>query len=261
MKMNIKALIIDLDGVVWRSYEPIGNTAEIFNRIKECGLKFVLATNNSTKTPRQYQERLANIGLQIQPNQVITSSIAAASLLKKRFPEGGSVFIIGEDGLCEALEQAGFHAGEKDVVAVIAGLDRYISYEKLSKATLLIRSGVPFYGTNPDLTFPTPKGFTPGAGAILAAVQAATGVEPIIAGKPHKAMIQAALNQLRVRADQALVVGDRLETDILAGQNAGCKTALVLSGASTSQQLEAWDPKPDVVCDSLEQLVLTALQQ
>jgi len=260
MKMNIKALIIDLDGVVWRSYEPIGNTTEIFNRIEEYGLKFVLATNNSTKTPRQYQERLANIGLKIRQDQVITSSIATAALLQKRFPDGGAVFIIGEDGLTEALAQAGFHPGEKDVVAVIAGLDRYISYEKLSKATLLIRSGIPFYGTNPDLTFPTPKGFTPGAGAILAAVQAATGVEPIIAGKPHKAMILTALNRLQVSANEALVVGDRLETDILAGQNAGCKTALVLSGASSRQQLDTWKPKPDLVSENLEQLVFSALQ-
>jgi 4-nitrophenyl phosphatase len=119
---------------------------------------------------------------------------------------------------------------------------------------------VPFYGTNPDLTFPTPQGFTPGAGAILAAIQAATGIEPIVAGKPHKAMIQTALNQLQVSANQALVVGDRLETDILAGQNAGCKTALVLSGASSRQQLESWDPKPDLVSDNLEQMVFSALQ-
>jgi 4-nitrophenyl phosphatase len=260
MKMNIKAMIIDLDGVVWRSYEPIGDTAKIFGRIEKLGFKFVLATNNSTKTPLQYQERLAKIGLQIQREQVITSSTATAALLQKRFPGGGAVFIVGEEGLHEALARAGFHSGEKDVVAVIAGLDRHISYEKLSRATLLIRSGVPFYGTNPDLTFPTPQGFTPGAGAILAAIQAATGIEPIVAGKPHKAMIQTALNQLQVSANQALVVGDRLETDILAGQNAGCKTALVLSGASSRQQLESWDPKPDLVSDNLEQLVFSALQ-
>jgi 4-nitrophenyl phosphatase len=260
MKMNIKAMIIDLDGVVWRSYEPIGDTAKIFGRIEKLGFKFVLATNNSTKTPLEYQERLAKIGLQIQREQVITSSTATAALLQKRFPGGGAVFIVGEEGLHEALARAGFHTGEKDVVAVIAGLDRHISYEKLSRATLLIRSGVPFYGTNPDLTFPTPQGFTPGAGAILAAIQAATGIEPIVAGKPHKAMIQTALNQLQVSADQALVVGDRLETDILAGQNAGCKTALVLSGASSRQQLASWDPKPDLVSDNLEQLVFSALQ-
>jgi 4-nitrophenyl phosphatase len=259
MKMNIKALIIDLDGVVWRSYEPIGNTAEIFNHIHDLGLKFVLATNNSTKTPSQYQERLAKIGLRIDPGQVITSSIAAAALLQKRFPSGGVVYIIGEDGLNDALVQAGFHIGEKNAVAVIAGLDRHISYEKLSRATLLIRSGVPFYGTNPDLTFPTPQGFTPGAGAILAALQAATGVDPIIAGKPHKAMIQTALSHLQVSADQALVVGDRLETDILAGQNTGCKTALVLSGASSRQQLETWHPKPDLVSENLEELVFSSL--
>ena len=130
-----------------------------------------------------------------------------------------------------------------------------INYEKLTTATLLIRSGLPFYATNPDKTFPTPQGLVPGAGAIIAAVQAATDIEPIIAGKPQPTMLQVALERLETPALQTLAVGDRLETDILGGVNAGCRTALVLSGVATLDDLAHFDPKPDLVARDLAQVL------
>jgi 4-nitrophenyl phosphatase len=134
-------------------------------------------------------------------------------------------------------------------------MDRSLTYAKLSKATLLIRSGVPFYGTNPDRTFPTPEGLVPGSGAILAFLETASDVKPILGGKPSPAMMDLAMQRLGTSPQQTLAVGDRLETDVLGGQNAGCRTALVLSGVATLQDLENWSPKPDLVAKDLAQLV------
>jgi 4-nitrophenyl phosphatase len=137
----------------------------------------------------------------------------------------------------------------------VAGIDRQISFEKLKIATLLIRSGVPFYGTNPDRTFPTPEGLIPGAGAILAALETACDQAPIIAGKPHTALLEVSLERLGTRPEETLMVGDRLETDILGGQKAGCKTALVLSGVSTRAQAQQMKPPPDFISETLQTLV------
>jgi 4-nitrophenyl phosphatase len=135
------------------------------------------------------------------------------------------------------------------------GIDRKISFDKMREATLLVRAGKPFYATNPDKTFPTPRGEIPGAGAWISVIVTATDVEPIYAGKPYPYMIELALERLGLPKEQALVVGDRLETDIAAGQAAGCPSALVLSGVSKREQAEAWQPKMDVIAESLELLV------
>jgi 4-nitrophenyl phosphatase len=134
-------------------------------------------------------------------------------------------------------------------------LDRKITYQKLSHATLLIRSGVPFYGTNPDKTYPSPEGLTPGAGSILAAIQTATDVVPVIGGKPGRFMFDLALETLGTLPAETLSIGDRLDTDILGAQQAGCRTALVLSGITTSQEAAAWSPSPDIIVEDLSSLV------
>lgn len=254
---KINALILDMDGVIWRSYQPIGNLPWVFQTTQALGLKVALATNNSSKTRGKYLQKLADLGVTIQPEQIFTSSTAMAYLLKKRFPQGGPLFIIGEEGLLQPLTEAGFYHQEEAVLAVVAGLDRKFSFELLSKATFLIRSGLPFYGTNPDRSFPTPKGLGPGAGAIMAAIEAATDVPPIIAGKPSEKMIQPVLEYLGVAPENALIVGDRIETDILSGQNAGCQTALLLSGVSTLEDYQNCDPKPDYVAQDLQALIQT----
>ena len=257
---HIKALILDMDGVLWRENAPIGDLPSIFARIHERGLKVALATNNATKTVDEYLERFAGFGVTLEAWQVITSAVAAADVLGKRFPKGGAVFIVGENGIQRALEERGFQpiidpADETPPVAVVSSFDRGVTYQKLRRATLHIRAGAPFYGTNPDKTFPTPQGLIPGAGSILAAIEAAAGVEPLIIGKPQPAMMVMALERLGTSPEETLVVGDRLETDIAAGQAAGCKTALVLSGVSTKEQAEKWQPAPDLVVEDLASLV------
>ena len=256
---NIKALILDMDGVIWRADAPIGDLAVIFKRIEARGLKYVFATNNGTKTPEQYVERLAGFGVNVKPSQVVTSALGVAYMLAQRYPKGTKVFMIGEDGIKVALEEKGFEVlstnDAPEAKAVVMGIDRGITFDKMREATLLVRSGVPFYATNPDKTFPTPRGEIPGAGAWLSVVTTATEVEPIIAGKPFPFMMELSLEILGTKKDETLVVGDRLETDIAAGQAVGCKTALVLSGVSTKSQADTWQPQLDMIADDLSTLI------
>jgi 4-nitrophenyl phosphatase len=255
----IKALIIDMDGVIWKSDAPIGDLAATFQRVRAHGLKFVFATNNSTKTPDQYVGRLREFGVEVEPWQVVTSSQGAAHALAQKFPRGTKVFMIGEDGIQMALEEKGFEVlsveDAQQAEVVVMGIDRGINFQKASEATLLIRRGIPFYGTNPDKTFPTPRGEIPGAGAWLSLITTATDVQPIIAGKPFPFLMDLSLERLGTKKEETLVVGDRLETDIAAGQAVRCPTALVLSGVSTKAQAEAWKPKIDIIAEDLAALI------
>ncbi len=256
---NIKALILDMDGVIWRSDSPIGNLPEIFKRIEARGLKYVFATNNGTKTPEQYVTTLEKLGVRVSTQQVITSALGTAYMLGQSFPRGTKVFMVGEDGTRTALEEKGFEilsierAQEAEIA--VMGIDREVNFNKMREATLLVRRGVPFYATNPDKTFPTPRGEIPGAGAWLSVVTTATGVEPIYAGKPFPFMMELSLERLGTNKEETLVVGDRLETDIAAGQAVGCPCALVLSGVATREQAEAWSPKIDLIAVDLANLV------
>lgn len=245
--------------MIWRGDVPIGDLPSIFNRIRARGLKFVFATNNSTNTSEQYAARLKEFGVDVDPEQVVTSSQGVAHAVAQKFPRGTKVFMIGEDGIQMALEERGFeiipveHAPQAQVV--VMGIDRGITFEKACEAALLVRSGTPFYATNPDKTFPTPRGQIPGAGAWTSVITTATDVQPIIAGKPFPFLMELALEKLGTRKEETLVVGDRLETDIAAGQAVGCPTALVLSGVSTKEQAENWSPKIDIVANDLATLI------
>ncbi|MBV6394773.1 MAG: Acid sugar phosphatase [Anaerolineales bacterium] len=259
MLNNIHSLIIDMDGVLWRDAAPIGDLPTIFARIRERGLKFVFATNNSTKTPEQYLEKLADLGVTIEAWQVITSALGAARMIEKEIPAGAPVFVIGEEGIKAALREQGFKILHTDhaekAQAVVMGIDREITFAKMREATLLVRRGIPFYATNPDQTFPTPRGEIPGAGAWISVVVTATGIEPTYAGKPFPFLMEMSLERLGTKKENTLVVGDRLETDIAAGQAVGCPTALVLSGVSTREQAEAWKPTPSFIVKDLEALI------
>jgi 4-nitrophenyl phosphatase len=244
-----------MDGVLWQGPQPIGDLPSIFQRIQQRGWKVVLATNNATRTPGQYVDRLAEFGVHLETWQIINSAHAVTSYLCRQYPDGGTVYVIGEAGITEALAEKGFTTGEKNVIAVVVGMDRQLNYEKLSRASLLIRSGVPFIGTNPDRTFPVPEGLIPGAGAILAALETATSVSPLIMGKPLPAMYQLALERLGTSPADTLVVGDRLETDIAGAQAIGCRTAVVLSGVSKEADVLAWQPRPDIIARDLAYLV------
>jgi 4-nitrophenyl phosphatase len=256
---HIKALILDMDGVIWKADASIGDLPSIFNSIRERGLKYVFATNNSTRTSEQYAARLNGFGVEAEPWQVITSSQAVAYAVAQKFPRGTKVFMIGEDGLRLPLEEEGFeivsleNAPQAEVV--VMGFDRGINFAKGSEATLLVRKGIPFYATNMDKTFPTPRGEIPGAGAWISVITTATGIPPIVAGKPFPFLMELSMEKLGTKREETLVVGDRLETDIAAGQAVGCPTALVLSGVSTKEQASEWDPKPDIIAEDLARLV------
>lgn len=252
---SIQALILDMDGVLWRGNEAIGDLPSIFDRIKQIGWKVIFATNNGSRTIGQYVELLDRFGVKAEPWQVISSATATIDYLCKQFPHGGPVYIIGEQGIKEACDEHGFYQSEAGALAVIVGIDRSLTYEKLRFATLLIRSGVPFIGTNPDRTFPTPQGLVPGAGSILAAITASTDIAPVIIGKPEPKIYQIALERLKIPAERVLVVGDRPETDIAGAQSIGCRTALVLSGVTTAEQANAWHPAPDIIANDLESLI------
>ena len=256
---HIKSLILDMDGVIWRADAPIGDLPAIFHRIRERGLKFVFATNNGTKTSEQYVNRLSNLGVQVEPWQVITSAQALSYALTQKFPRGSKIFMIGGDGVRMALEDSGYEILSVEnapaAEAVVMGIDTEITFQKMCEATYLVRRGIPFYATNPDKTFPTPRGEIPGAGAWYSVIVTATGVEPIVAGKPFPFLMELALERLGTQKEDTLVVGDRLETDIAGGQAVDCPTALVLSGVSTPEQANNWLPAPDFIAEDLSQLI------
>jgi 4-nitrophenyl phosphatase len=253
----IKGLILDLDGVLWRANQPIGDLPAIFNKIQDRGWQVILATNNATRTVEQYIERMHNYGVSILPWQIVHSGMAAAHYLLRKFPGGGPVYILGEQGVTQALHECGFYPSEDNPIAVIAGMDRGLSYEKLRRASLFIRQGLPFIATNGDRTFPTPEGLVPGAGAILAALESATYISPYIAGKPAPEMYRLALERLGTKVSETLVVGDRPETDIAGAQVLGCRSALVLSGVVNLEEANRWQPKPDLIIKDLATIVET----
>jgi HAD superfamily hydrolase (TIGR01457 family) len=256
---NIKALILDMDGVIWRADTPIGDLTEIFARVEARGLKYVFATNNGTKTPEQYVERLTRFGVKVEPSQVVTSALGVADMLAHQYPKSTKIFMIGEDGIRIALEEKGFEIlSVKEAPAaevVVMGIDRGITFDKMCEATLLVRSGIPFYATNPDKTFPTPRGEVPGAGAWISVITTATDIEPTIAGKPFPYMLELSLEILGTSKEETLVIGDRLETDIAAGQAVGCPTALVLSGVSTRERAQKWYPQINILAHDLSTLI------
>jgi 4-nitrophenyl phosphatase len=252
---TVRALILDMDGVLWRGDQPIGDLPAVFNRIQENGWRCILVTNNATHSPSQALTKLKKFGVELEPWQAINSAQATAYYLRQRFPEGGPIFIVGEKALYQVLEEEGYYHSTKNPLAVLVGLDRELTYEKIRLASYFIRSGLPFLGTNPDRTLPTPGGLVPGAGSVLAAVEAASGTSPTIMGKPQPEIYQAALERLGTAPEETLVVGDRLETDIKGGQALGCRTALVLSGVSGKEDLESWAPPPDLVSADLEGVI------
>jgi molybdenum cofactor cytidylyltransferase len=250
---SIKSLIIDLDGVLYRGDKAIDGAKEFIVLLQREEIPFLLLTNNSTRTPGQYVEKLARMGIAIKESDVLTSAQATALYLERIAQPGARVYAIGEEGLRAALRDK-YTLAEEEADFVVVGMDRGLTYEKLKTATLLIRSGARFIATNPDKTLPTEEGLTPGNGAIIAALEAATGVAPFVVGKPEPAIFDLALARMGVDKKGAAVIGDRLETDILGGRRAGLITILVLSGATSRQELENSPVKPDLVFEDVRQL-------
>ncbi|MGB9669176.1 MAG: HAD-IIA family hydrolase [Anaerolineales bacterium] len=254
-KPLIRALILDMDGVLWRQSQPIGDLPYIFNQIKKKGWKVALVTNNATLTIQQYLEKLREFGVELQAHQIINSPQAVSHYMLQHFPPESKVYIIGEDGLREELIKHGYQIAEKNVAAVIVGMDRELTYEKLCRATLNLRSGATFIATNGDRTFPTPEGLVPGVGAVLALLETASDQKPIILGKPEPLLYEIAIEHMQSNPMETLVVGDRLETDIQGAQKIGLPCAVVLSGVSTISDIDRWQPKPDYIFKDLQELV------
>ncbi len=252
---NIRALILDMDGVIWKDKTPLVDLPYFFTELSDRGYGFVLATNNTTLSIEQFLDKFKSMGVVLEHNHVINSSLATAYYLLDQFPKGGPVYVVGEIGLNKTLEDHGFFHNEENVQAVVAGLDRELTYDILKKASLHIQSGVPFVGTNPDPSLPTPEGLIPGTGTVLAALEAASGVKPVIIGKPAPELYRLALKRLNTKPAETLVVGDRLETDIAGGQELGCPVCVVLSGVASSYDAYNWKPKPDLILEDISKLL------
>lgn len=255
--ININALIIDMDGVLWHGNKPLKGLNYFFDTLREKQLDFILATNNSTLTQAEYTQKLAKMGVIIKEKEILTSSKVTATYLAQHYPpEKNKLFMIGERGLKEALLAEGFilkaidDAPNADVV--VCGLDRQLKWNQLATATLTLRAGAKFIATNGDTTLPTELGLVPGNGSILAALETATGgIKPLCLGKPEPLMYQHALKLLNKTASETITIGDRLNTDILGSVRANIRSVMVLTGISSTKDLKKVDYQPTWVMDDI----------
>jgi len=251
-----KAVIADMDGVLWRGPQPLPGMPELFALLFERDLNFVLATNNSSRTRQDYVDKLAAMGVNsVQPHHIVTSGTATVSYLKRQYPAGADIFVVGGPGLRRMLREAGFIIVEANAEVVVCGIDIDFTYDKARRATLLIRAGARFIGTNPDPSFPAPEGLVPGAGSVIAMIEAASGQPPTIIGKPKRGMFEAALRQLGARPEETLMIGDRIGTDIAGAQALGINTALVMTGVETEESVRGSEVQPDRVFAGLPELI------
>lgn len=262
---NVRGLIIDMDGVLWHGSKALPGLAAFFELLRKKALPFVLATNNASLTQQQYIDKLANMQVVVQPDEILTSSMATAKFLDERIAKNQRrVFVIGEQGLTEPLQKHGFtltnlyqvNQPDKQIYGegadiVISGLDRKLTWDKLATATLNIRAGASFYATNADTTLPTELGEVMGNGGVLAALTAATGVTPTVIGKPEPILYQQALAILGTEKHNTIAIGDRLNTDILGAVNAGIRSLMVLTGVSSEADIETLDYAPDWVMQDI----------
>lgn len=254
------AFVVDLDGVVWRGDHAIPGSPETLTALRDAGKRVLYVTNNSAHAPSTVAEKLAKLGAPGTAEDVITSATAAALLIRREVPavRGRLAFVIGGAGLVEAMEELGLRIVDTkeahDASLVVVGIDSKLTYEKLKRATLAIRDGATFVATNTDPTLPHSDGLWPGAGAIVAALRTATGIEPMVAGKPHPPMLDVARDKLG-GGTAALVIGDRVDTDVLAARAAGWPSALVLTGATGLAGLAVADAWPDFILRDLSMLL------
>ena len=245
-----KGYLIDLDGTMYKGTERIIEAVEFVQALQRKGIPYLFVTNNSSRTPEQVAAKLREFEIPATAQQVFTTSMATANYIEEQKPDA-SVFVIGEDGIIEACKNKGFTFQQEDADFVIVGLDRSVSYEKLSVACLAVRNGATFISTNGDIAIPTERGLLPGNGSITSVVTVSTQTEPIFIGKPESIIMEQAMKVLGVSKEETLMVGDNYDTDIMAGINAGVDTLLVHTGVTTRLYMEGYEKKPTYAIDSL----------
>ena len=244
---------MDMDGVLVREEHAIDGADRFLERLKQLGRPFMLLTNNSIYTPRDLAARLRASGLDVPEASIWTSALATARFLEDQRP-GGSAFVIGEAGLTTALHQAGYTLTERNPDYVVLGETRTYSFERITRAIRLILNGARFIATNPDTTGPSVGGVLPATGSVAALISRATGSEPYFVGKPNPLMIRSALNALDAHSETTSMIGDRMDTDIVAGLEAGLETILVMTGVTTPGEAERYSYRPSKIVESVASL-------
>ncbi|MBY0124232.1 TIGR01457 family HAD-type hydrolase [Bacillus sp. S/N-304-OC-R1] len=247
-----KGYLIDLDGTMYRGSELIKEAAAFVTQLRARNIPYLFVTNNSSRTPAQVAEKLRRFKIQASEEQVFTTSLATANYIYEQ-QKDASVYVIGEEGIRTALEEKGFQFAEEHADYVVIGIDRSISYEKLTVACLAVRNGATFISTNGDIAIPTERGLLPGNGSLTSVITVSTQSQPIFIGKPESIIMEQALQVLGTKKEETLMVGDNYDTDILAGMNAGLDTLLVHTGVTTKELLVGYEKKPTYVVNTLDE--------
>jgi NagD protein len=250
----IENYLMDMDGVLVREDRLIPGADAFVGRLQELGRRYLVLTNNSIYTPRDLSARLALIGLDVPPEAIWTSALATAQFLDSQRPNG-SAFVIGEAGLTTALHEVGYILAERDPDYVVLGETRSYSLGRITQAIRHIAAGARFIATNPDPTGPTPDGIVPATGSVAALISRATGVEPYYVGKPNPLMMREALRAIDAHSESTAMIGDRMDTDVVSGMEAGLETILVLTGITTRELAERFPYRPSRIVDSVADLV------
>jgi len=243
-----------MDGVLVHEGNALPGAADFLERLVETERRFLVLTNNSIFTPRDLSARLARSGLQVPEESIWTSALATADFLSNQMP-GGSAYVIGEAGLTTALYEAGYTLTDTAPDFVVLGETRTYSFEAITRAIRLVGDGARFIATNPDVTGPSPEGPLPATGSVAALITKATGAEPYFVGKPNPMMFRSAMNRIEAHSETTVMVGDRMDTDVVAGIEAGLETVLVLSGSTQVADIKRFPFRPGRVCDSIADVI------
>jgi len=250
----IRNYLMDMDGVIIRENYLVPGADRFIARLREAGCPFLILTNNSIYTRRDLSARLRTMGLAVDDREIWTSALATARFLADQRP-GGTAYVLGEAGLTTALYQAGYTQTEQDPDYVVLGETRSYSFERIQQAIRLIHGGARFIATNPDPTGPSPGGPIPATGAVAALISRATGVDPYYVGKPNPLMMRSALNAIDAHSEETVMIGDRMDTDVISGLEAGMQTVLVLTGITDRAMAERFPFRPTRILDSVADLV------
>ncbi|TVQ36964.1 MAG: HAD family hydrolase [Spirochaetaceae bacterium] len=242
--------ICDMDGVIYHGNRLLPGAKEFVGWLKRENKSYLFLTNSSERSPRELQQKLQRLGIEVEAAHFYTSALATAAFLAAQCP-GGSVYVIGEAGLINALYDAGLSINDMNPDYVVMGETRSYSFEKLEQAINLVRSGAKLIGTNPDLTGPVEQGIVPACGALVAPIELATGRKPYFVGKPNPLMMRHALKRLGVRREDAFIIGDRMDTDIIAGIESEIETILLLSGVTERDDLRSFPYQPHHVLEGI----------